>query len=89
MSKGARAAAAGLLGFLATACAGASAPVDEVAGLKQATVEAIGLPAQAEITVKGQARTVAKWSWQAVADGKTYTCDADQDMRLPSCVVSS
>lgn len=82
-------AVAGAAGVLAAACAAAGPPTDEVASLRQVTAEAIGLPSQSDITISDQQRTVAKWSWQAAAGGKRYACDADQDMRLPSCIVSS
>ena len=68
------------------ACSAASAPTDE-ASLKTATAEAIPGIDVASIEISNAERGPAKWTWQARAGATTYSCDADDKMRLPSCSI--
>ena len=82
--------AASLLGLAALAgCAGAQSADDYRAALQGVSAEALGLSDKASITVSEEARVGAKWTWKASAGGKIWTCDADDQMRLPSCVQAS
>lgn len=77
---------AGLVGLAALAgCAGAQSAEDYRASLQTVTAEVIGVADTASITVSGEARVGAKWTWKASAGGKSWACDADDQMRLPSC----
>lgn len=70
--------------FILVACA-APAPGEDQAGLRQATLEALpGLDATA-VEITNAVRASSKWTWTASVSGKTYACDADDQMRLPSC----
>jgi len=82
--------AGGLLGLAAlSACAGAQTAEDYRLALRTVSAEAIGVADTSSITVSGEMRAGAKWTWKASAEGKTWTCDADDRMRLPSCVQES
>jgi len=72
-----------------SACAGAHSQGDYNASLKAVTAGAIGVADPASITVTGEARADAKWTWKASVAGRIYACDADDQMRLPSCVQDS
>jgi hypothetical protein len=76
------------LGALA-ACAGAQTSEDYNASLRTVSASAIGIADPATITVSGESRATAKWTWKASVAGKTYACDADDQMRLPTCVQES
>jgi hypothetical protein len=70
--------------LILAACA-APAPADDQAGLHQATLEALpGIDATA-IQISDAVRASSKWTWTATISGKSYACDADDQMRLPSC----
>ncbi len=71
------------------ACAGAQTPEEARAALREATAGALGIADPASITVTGEARANAKWTWKAAVAGLAYACDADDQMRLPSCVEES
>ena len=74
--------------LILAACA-APAPVDDQAGLHRATLEALpGVDASA-IQISDAIRASSKWTWKVSASGKTYTCDADDQMRLPQCTPSA
>ena len=82
--------AGGLFSLAAlSACAGAQTPEDYRLALRTVSAEAIGVADTSSITVSGEVRAGAKWTWQASVQGKTWTCDADDRMRLPSCVQNS
>lgn len=76
-------AAAGLLSL--AACAGAQSAEDYRASLRDVTAGALSIADPASITVTEEARVNAKWTWKAAVAGVTYVCDADDQMRLPSC----
>jgi ABC-type glycerol-3-phosphate transport system substrate-binding protein len=66
------------------ACA-SPAPRDNEASLQTATAEALGGVTPDTIEIINPARTAVKWTWNARHGGNTYACDADNQMRLPSC----
>ena len=70
------------------ACNG-SMQEDIDASLKSATALAIPGSDPARIEVLNPELLKAKWVWQAKIDGKAYACDADDQMRLPSCQATS
>ena len=83
----ARSIAAGLLGLAMLAgCAGAQSAEDYRAALRDISAETIGVADAASISVSEEARVGAKWTWKATAGGKSWACDADDQMRLPSCL---
>jgi ABC-type uncharacterized transport system auxiliary subunit len=75
----------------ATVLAGCNAPTQEDidASLKSATASAIPGSDPARIEVLNPELLKAKWVWQAKVDGRAYACDADDQMRLPSCQATS
>ena len=75
----------------ATVLAGCNAPTqkDIDASLKSATASAIPGSDPAGIEVLNPELLKAKWVWQAKVDGRAYACDADDQMRLPSCRATS
>jgi len=79
--------AAGLLGLATLAgCAGAQSAEDYRASLRTVTAGVIGIADATSIAVTEEARVGAKWTWKAAAGGKSWSCDADDQMRLPSCI---
>ncbi len=79
--------AAGLLGLVTLAgCAGAQSAEDYRASLQTVTAGVIGVADATSIAVTEEARVGVKWTWKAAAGGKNWACDADDQMRLPSCV---
>jgi len=68
------------------ACSGPT-PEETDNSLKAATALAVPVPASDfdKIEIVSKELQKAKWVWQARIDGKTYACDADDQMRLPSC----
>ena len=70
------------------ACNGPT-PEDIDASLKSATASAIPGSDPAGIEVLNPELLKGKWVWQAKVDGKAYACDADDQMRLPSCQATS
>jgi|LakMenEpi03Aug12_release.lakeMendotaPanAssembly.Ray.scaffolds.fasta_scaffold240278_3 hypothetical protein len=82
--------ARGLLS-LAAPSAGAGAQTSEYdrLALRAVSAGAIGVADTSSITVSGEVRAGARWTWKVSADGKTWTCDADDRMRSPSCVRDS
>ncbi len=72
-----------------TACAGAQTTEDYKAALRDISADAIGVADPASITVSDESRATAKWTWKASVEGRTYACDADDQMRLPTCVQES
>jgi hypothetical protein len=70
------------------ACA-SPAPQDTESSLKTATAEALGGANPDAIEIINPAQTMVKWTWNAKHGGSTYACDADNQMRLPSCSVIS
>lgn len=74
--------------MILAACA-APAPGDEQAGLHRATLEALPGSDAATVVITEAVRASSKWTWQASVSGKTYACDADDQMRLPSCTPSA
>ena len=70
--------------LILTACA-APAPGNENAGLHQATLEALPGIDATTFEITDAVRASSKWTWKASVSGKTYACDADDQMRLPSC----
>lgn len=80
-----------LLGVLVVAAAaGACAPqvtdADIEQKLKAATASALGGSVDpASVTVSNRVRTQVKHTWTAGVDGKSYTCDVDDQFAWPSC----
>ncbi len=71
------------------ACESALSPEEVQQSLKAATAVAVtGADANA-IEVIAPERSAAKWTWTAKANGAVYKCDADNQMRLPSCAIES
>ncbi|MDP3739249.1 MAG: hypothetical protein Q8R02_17800 [Hyphomonadaceae bacterium] len=62
---------------------------DIEASLKSATASVVPGSDPARIEVLNPELQKAKWVWQAKVDGKAYACDADDQMRLPSCQATS
>jgi hypothetical protein len=81
-----------LCAFAASASlAACSAPTqqDIDASLKAATASAVPGSNPERIEVLNAELLKAKWVWEAKVDGKAYACDADDQMRLPSCQARS
>lgn len=77
-------------GFLSVAaCAGAQSAEDYRTSLRDATAGALSVADAASITVTNEERVNAKWTWKATIAGVSYVCDADDQMRLPSCTQQS
>lgn len=55
------------------------------ASLTAATVSALPDADIESIEVLNPLRSPTTWRWNAKADDKVYACDADNQMRLPSC----
>lgn len=72
-----------------SACGVAPTAEDYRTSLKGVTAEALGVADASTITVTSEARVNAKWTWKAAVAGVAYACDADDAMRLPSCVEES
>lgn len=72
-----------------SACGAAPTSEDYRTSLRGVTAEALGIADPSSITVTSEARANAKWTWKAAVAGVTYACDADDAMRLPSCVQES
>ncbi len=70
--------------LILAACA-APAPGGDQAGLHQATLEALPGIDAAAVEVTDAVRASSKWTWTVSVSGKTYACDADDQMRLPAC----
>lgn len=66
------------------ACSGPT-PEQIDASLKTATATALPDAKDQTIEVTNSERLSSKWRWTAKVGGKVYTCDADDQMRLPSC----
>ena len=79
-----------LLAALAAGIASCTpAPIaDKEARARDATASALGT-APDQIEISELESGAAKWTWRAVAGGKTYACDADELMRLPNCLLNS
>ena len=67
------------------ACTAAPDTGQVEAKLKAATAEATGGASGQVISITGQQRTAARWTWRATVDGKSFNCDADNLYRLPAC----
>lgn len=75
----------GLVLGVMTACSPTSTPIDDGA-FKAATAEALpGVDLNA-VKISNAQRQALKWTWEAQAGPNTYACDADERMRLPSCM---
>lgn len=74
--------------LILAACA-APAVIDDEAGLRKATLEALpGVDATA-IQISDAVRASSKWTWKVSVAGQAYACDADDQMRLPQCAPST
>lgn len=67
------------------ACSSQPSAEEVNVALKAATVSALPEADGEAIEVLNPQRSAATWRWNAKAGGKTYACDADNQMRLPSC----
>lgn len=74
--------------LILAACA-APAPGDDQAGLHKATLEALPEIDAAALEITDAVRASSKWTWKVSSSGKTYACDADDQMRLPQCTPST
>lgn len=70
-----------------SACA-ATPPEEVTPKLQAATAIAIQAPDASAIAITDPQSFPAKWQWRATFNGRTYACDADNLMRLPSCTAS-
>ncbi|HOY77566.1 MAG TPA: hypothetical protein PLN33_07145 [Hyphomonadaceae bacterium] len=75
-----------LLAALTLSACGSQSQQDVEASLKSATVTALPGLDETKIAISTSERNSAKWTWTATYEGKAYSCDADERMRLPSCV---
>lgn len=53
--------------------------------LKTATMEALGNTDAADIVISKHDANSVRVTWEAKVDGKAFSCDADNLVRLPSC----
>jgi len=68
-----------------SACAPPAPAGDQNAAIRAATVAALpDIPAD-QLVISDFSRGAAKSTWKASASGKSYTCDADELLRLPAC----
>jgi hypothetical protein len=67
------------------ACDQAPTPAEREARLKEVSASAIPGATPADIVISEESAGAAKVTWKAEAQGKTYACDADELLRLPSC----
>lgn len=75
---------AGVVLTVTAACSPPSTPIDD-GTFKAATAEALpGIDLNA-VKISNAQRQALKWTWEAQAGSNTYSCDADERMRLPSC----
>jgi hypothetical protein len=74
-----------LVASAALAACSAPTPEETDNSLKAATALAVQNTNFEKIEILNKELQKAKWVWQARVDGKTYACDADDQMRLPSC----
>ena len=74
-----------LVASVSLAACSAPTPEDTDNSLKAATALAVPNSSAEKIEILSKELQKAKWVWQAKVDGKTYSCDADDQMRLPSC----
>ena len=66
-------------------CAPPAPAGDQTAAVRAATVAALpDIPAD-QLVISDFSRSAAKSTWKVSAAGKTYACDADELLRLPSC----
>lgn len=63
----------------------APSPEQEASSLKTVTASAIPGADAVSVEISAQKKSLTKWTWTAKYQGKTYSCDADEMMRLPSC----
>lgn len=70
---------------LAACSTDAMSEEDVKASLTAATFSALPNVNAESIEVLDPQRSPATWRWRAKADGKVYDCNADNQMRLPSC----
>lgn len=81
---------AGVALLALSACASGEQQAAQVdTGLKQATASAVAGAKAEDISVSQQVRKGGKWTWRAQYQGKTFACDADDEMRLPSCAATT
>lgn len=67
------------------ACSEAPTPAEREAKLREVSASAIPGAAPADIIITEEAAGATKVTWKAQAQGRTYACDADELLRLPSC----
>ncbi|MEY2758085.1 MAG: hypothetical protein RIR33_1863 [Pseudomonadota bacterium] len=68
------------------ACAAGVPSTEEVsASLQKVTASVLAGADPAAIAIEAPERFAAKWTWRAVHDGKAYSCNADNLLRLPDC----
>lgn len=70
---------------LGACAAGAPTEAEVVGKLQAVTAQAVAAADPAAIEIVSPERFPAKWQWRANVAGKSYACDADNQMRLPSC----
>lgn len=67
------------------ACSDAPTPEERDARLREVSASAIPGAAPADIIITEETAGATKVTWKAQAQGRTYACDADELLRLPSC----
>lgn len=75
--------------FSLAACDQGPSPAEREARLKEVSASAIAGAAAADIVISEESAGAAKVTWKAQAQGRTYACDADELLRLPSCKEAS
>jgi hypothetical protein len=68
-----------------SACTAAPADGEVTAKLSGATLTALAAGKSEAVVISNARSTPVRWDWEAVVAGKTYACDADNYMRIPSC----
>jgi hypothetical protein len=71
------------------ACTPAPTAAEMEAKLRSATVEALPGTDPTTVTISDQVAAPARMSWKASITGKVYMCDADEQVRLPQCVLAT
>jgi hypothetical protein len=68
-----------------SACSPPAPAGDQTAAIRAATIAALpDIPAD-QLVITDFSRSAAKSTWKVTAAGKSYSCDADELLRLPAC----
>lgn len=79
-----------IFGFLVAslalaACEPAVSAAEQETRVREATAAALPGISAHDVMISKFERHSAKTTWAAAIDGKVYSCDADEVLRLPSC----